>query len=484
MGNNLREAIKSNKRKLKKFKKILAVLLVISLIPVSSGCAEKTSDKTISLTIWHVYGEQSDSPLNDLIDEFNTTVGMQKGINVKATKISDTNTLHEAVLQSEKGGPGTEDLPDIFVAYPKTVLAMVDSTKLVDYNDYLTEEEKDAFIDDFLPEGEINGRLTVLPIAKSTEVLFVNKTLFDRFAEGTGVTLDDLGTWEGLFKTACLYREKTGKAFLADDYMFNYYQLGFASHGKSFFSDNGIVMDEEFEKLWNPMAEASIKGGIWLGSGYATEAIRTGDAIVSFASSAGVLYYSDSVTYEDNTTEEVELITLPSPTYEGGEKVAMNRGAGLCLLKTDSEREEAAMTFIRWLLEPERNVDFVTQAGYMPVTEKGFTEYLPDAVGTLESSRYKSLYKTFMNMQKEYKFYTPPHVSFYLDKETLFEKNIRQFLSEEEVYYFENTDGRDNVDTVDTATQQDASSDKSDKKSKLLDECMESAFDRLEKIME
>ena len=128
-------------------KKILCLGLCLLMITgLLSGCGEGKSDKTISLTIWHVYGEQTDSPLNDLIDEFNKTVGIQKGINVKATKVSDTNTLHEAVLKAEAGGPGTDELPDIFMAYPKTVLAMQDSERLVDFNDYLSQEEKEGFI--------------------------------------------------------------------------------------------------------------------------------------------------------------------------------------------------------------------------------------------------------------------------------------------------------------------------------------------------
>ncbi len=448
---------------------ILAVILCCSLM---AGCGSVSGDHTITLTIWHVYGEQAYSPLNDLIDEFNVTVGVQKGINVKATKVSDTNTLHEAVLESEAGGPGTEDLPDIFVAYPKTVLAMQDSEKLVDFNDYLTEEEKSSFIEDFISEGMINGRLTVLPVAKSTEVLFVNKTIFDRFSEESGITLDDLGTWEGLFQAAEKYHEMTGKPFLADDYLFNYFQLGLASRGGSLFSDNGIVMDSEFEKIWNPLAGTAIDGGIWLGSGYASEALRTGDAVVSFASSAGVLYYSDTVTYEDNTTEDLDLISLPCPVYEGGEKLAMNRGAGLCLLKTNTEREEAAMTFLRWLLEPDRNVQFVTKAGYMPVTQEGFSDYLPDAVSTLESPRYKSLYKTFMDMQKEYRFYTPPQVNYYLDKETLFEKNIRQILAEEAVNISDSGDS--------TASGTDAAGSRD----KEIESARTTAFERLKSVME
>lgn len=39
-----------------------------------------------------------------------------------------------------------------------------------------------------------------LPVAKSTEVMFINKTAFDRFAKETGAKMEDLETWEGLFR--------------------------------------------------------------------------------------------------------------------------------------------------------------------------------------------------------------------------------------------------------------------------------------------
>ena len=32
----------------------------------------------------------------------------------------------------------------------------------------------------------------------------------------------------------------------------------------------------------------------------------------------------------------------------------MQRGAGICLTKSDPEREEAAAKFVKWLTEPEK----------------------------------------------------------------------------------------------------------------------------------
>ena len=107
-----------------------------------------------------------------------------------------------------------------------------------------------------------------------------------------------------------------------------------------------------------------------------------------------------------------------------------NGDAARSVVKSDEEREKAAMTFLKWLTEPEKNVEFVTSCGYMPVTEKGFSDYLPKAIESLDNPKYKSLYEAFLQTQEEYEFYTPPQVSFYLDTETQFEKSTRQELTE------------------------------------------------------
>lgn len=172
-----------------------------------------------------------------------------------------------------------------------------------------------------------------------------------------------------------------------------------------------------FQRVWEPYAAAALKGGLRLQSGYATEPLRTGDAIVSVASSAGVLYYSDTVTYPDNTSEKVEIVAMPCPVFEGGEELVMQRGVGMCTVKSTPEREQTCMTFLRWLTEPERNTEFVTALGYVPVTQEAFDDYLPAAVEKLDDPMYRSLYETFIAMRQDYDFYTPPQLDDYLDME-------------------------------------------------------------------
>lgn len=411
-------------------------LCCISLLLFSSCAAPgHKADQPITLTVWHVYGGQTESPLNDMIDRFNETVGKEQGICVQVGMVSNTNSIHESVLAAANDDPGAAELPDLFISYPKTVIAMPDEDILVDYRDYFSESELNEFIPSFLNEGVLNGRLVILPVAKSTEVLYVNKTAFDRFASATGAELSDLSTWEGLYRLSIAYAEWTdsltpdvpgdGKTFFVHDYHFNYFQVGVESLGESFFDGDRIAFGPAFEKAWKPYAEAAISGGVWLKGGYATEPLRTGDAVVSVASSASILYYSDIVTYPDNTSEKSELIALPCPVFEDGEKLVMQRGAGFCTLKSTPEREKAAIVFLKWITEPEINTEFTVRAGYMPVTQEAFDAYLPAEVEGLTEAKYIELYDAFMKTQADYTFYTAPQLETYLDLETSFERNVR-----------------------------------------------------------
>ena len=93
---------------------------------------------------------------------------------------------------------------------------------------------------------------------------------------------------------------------------------------------------------------------------------------------------------------------MPCPVFEGGDKLVMQRGVGMCTVKSTPEREQACITFLKWLTEPACNVEFVTSLGYMPVTQEAFEKYLPNAVEKLSNPLYVSLYETYLQMQEAY----------------------------------------------------------------------------------
>ncbi len=186
-------------------KRLLTLLLLgTMLVSTLTGCGSKTTldpDNPVTLTIWHVYGSQTNSPLNDLIDEFNSTTGKDTGVLVKVVMVTDSTKIDDTLSESIANIPGSADLPDLFVAYPR-VAEKFDDGVLLDFSDYFTAEELELYREDFLNEGYFGDKLLMLPIGKSSELIFVNNTLFSRFSAASGITTDCFKDVESIMDTA------------------------------------------------------------------------------------------------------------------------------------------------------------------------------------------------------------------------------------------------------------------------------------------
>ena len=117
----------------------LLAALAAGLVLCLAACGETDRDP-ITVTLWHVYGGEVHSPMNALVEEFNRTVGQKQGIRVRVDSVSNSGVIHESVLAAAYKAPGAPELPGLFVAYPKAVLALPDENCLVDYLDYFTDE--------------------------------------------------------------------------------------------------------------------------------------------------------------------------------------------------------------------------------------------------------------------------------------------------------------------------------------------------------
>lgn len=127
---------------------LLAVVMTLSLL---TGCGAK-SDEPITLSIWHVYGSQTESPLNDVIDEFNRTVGQEQRIFISVTSVTDSGDIDEMITAALTNQPGAMSLPDLFTAYPR-VAEQFAANQLLDWSDYMKEDALAVYRQDFLSEG-------------------------------------------------------------------------------------------------------------------------------------------------------------------------------------------------------------------------------------------------------------------------------------------------------------------------------------------
>ena len=115
-------------RRNKIMKKSLSIILsIMFVILCMAGCTTKSelhADEPVTLTMWHVYGEQADSPMNRLIDEFNKTIGKEKGIVIDVTMMSNSSQIGGKLLEAQADLPGAPEMPDLFFCHSNNADAL------------------------------------------------------------------------------------------------------------------------------------------------------------------------------------------------------------------------------------------------------------------------------------------------------------------------------------------------------------------------
>lgn len=366
----------------------LAVLCAAMLVP-SSGCGGEKSildpSDPAHITIWHYYNGTQLIAFDNMVTAFNETVGKEQGVFVEASSEGSVNELAGKVLDTANGVAGAGELPNIFGAYPDTAYDVLMMDKVVDLADFMTPEEIAAYHPSFWEEGIIDGKAVIFPIAKSTEVLFMDENAWNEFAEATGETRPIgacLATWEGVAEAAEAYYEYTdgltpdvahdGKALLGIDSMANFLLVLLRQQGVDFMVNDGghgkITYDEAaLRRIWDIYYRPMADGRFAAVSRYRSDDMKTGVLMGFVGSNTGTSYFPSVVTFDDGAQKEASLTALPVPVMEGGEPWAVQQGAGMVITKSDERHEYASILFLKWLTEAERNLAFAVESAYLPV---------------------------------------------------------------------------------------------------------------------
>ena len=163
---------------------------------------------------------------------------------------------------------------------------------------------------------------------------------------------------------------------------------------------------------------------------YSNTQVMTGEVLSGLGSSAAILYYNDTVTYRDGTQEPMDLHVLPMPMTAGHEALMTQAGVGLCAYKTTEQKAEAAALFVRWLTQPERNLDFVAQTGYMPVRSGAFDDIAHYDRFPQPEESYRQLYAALKTMREGYTPLSEPRFEGYYGRVTALYDGLRQLQQE------------------------------------------------------
>ena len=427
----MREQKNLMERKTKIVTSLLVTALTAGTLLTGCGSSGKTSVKLdpahpVSLTVWHYYNGAQQATFDTLVEEFNATVGQEQGIYVEGYSQGSVSDLEEAVSAALRGDVGASDFPDIFSSYADTAYAVQKEDKLADLTQYFTEEELNSYVDSYISEGYFNddGALYLMPVAKSTEILLLNKTDWEPFAEATGSTLEELKTPEGIIRVAERYYDWTdsqtpeipndGKAFYGRDSMSNYFVIGMKQMGQEIFQvkDGEVTLNtdrESLHRLWENYYVPYVKGYFGAYGRFRSDDVKTGDILAYTGSTSSSMYFPDAIEKDDGSYP-IECIAMEAPVLEGGESVRVQQGAGMAVTKSDTQHEYAASVFLKWFTQKENNMRFVCDSGYMPVLkEANSVEALDDVIreNNLEiSNKTYDCLKTILQDADTAQYYT------------------------------------------------------------------------------
>lgn len=351
----------------------IAILMLTSCNVLQKSKAPLDPQNPITITVWNYYNGSVKDKFDGLVAQFNETVGTEHGIVVEAQSYGDVNELANAVFESAGKEIGSLPMPDIFAAYPDNAFRIDQIAKLVPLTDYFTQEELSSIKEEFLSEGIFGEEqaLKILPIAKSTENLFINKTYWDTFAAETGASLSSLETWEGLVETAKRYYEHTGRAFFNIDANANYTLVSAMQLGQELYLYDGDTAKLHFDeaianRIWQNYYVPYLYGYFAKSGRFSSDDAKTGNVVAYTGSTAGASYFPTEVAKADRSIP-VEVITLPYPYFEGAKPYAIQQGAGMCIVKSDTAHEYAASIFLKWFISLPQNIEFAVSTAYLPV---------------------------------------------------------------------------------------------------------------------
>ena len=355
----------------------LAAAAVSAAALAVTGCDAKNSKKEVTdITVWNYYnGDQLES-FNRLVSAFNETIGKEEGIRVVGSSQGTVNDLEANVMDAAEGKVGAAEMPAAFAAYADTAYELDQMGMVVDLKNYLTEDEKDAFVPSYIAEGDFDGSgsIKIFPVAKSTELMFFNDTDWQRFAKDTFVRYGALSTIEGVTAVAeQYYNWSGGKALFGRNALANYFLVGAKQLGCDIFEVHNGKMTLHFDhdvvrKLWDNYYVPFVKGYFAASGRFRSDDVKTGELLGYVGSCASATFFPAQIMPGDNQVHDIEMKVLPAPQFAGGKKVAVQQGAGMVVTTGTEDEIRSAVTFLKWFIEPQNNIAFSVESGYLPVT--------------------------------------------------------------------------------------------------------------------
>lgn len=337
------------------------------------------TENPVTITFYHSMGAALQDILKETIAEFNK---IYPNITVEASFQGDYDGIRDQIKTQITVG----DQPNLAYCYPDHV-ALYNVAGAVQPLDVLIESEygfTDEDIADFIPayynEGKAfgDGKMYTLPVFKSTEVLYYNKTFFEKHDLTVPTTWDEMETVCKKIKElepTCIPLGYDSEAnwfiTMCEQYGSEYTSI----EGENFRFDNDTNRSfvkkfrTWFENKW--VTTEALSGGYT--SALFTGESNTGDTVstrcyMCIGSTGGATYQQPTQT-NGEFEFEVGIATIPQVNLD--QPKVISQGPSICIFKSADPQEVLAS----WLFAKYLATDVTFQArvsmnnGYAPVVQ-------------------------------------------------------------------------------------------------------------------
>ena len=255
---------------------------------------------------------------------------------------------------------------------------------------------KDEIVPKFLEECKLAEHYYALPYMRSTEALYINKTLLNKL----GYDVPDVLTWDFIFEVSQKavakgpdgnYKVNGQNVMIpfiykaTDNMMISRLKQLDAPYSDA--EGNILIFNDTTKSILSQLAPYAESGAFstFKISSYPANYLNANQCIFAVDSTAGATWMGSNAPLSDicsDDIEECETVVRMIPQADVNNPKMISQGPSLCIFnKKDPQEVLASWLFAQFLLTNDVQIGYAQTEGYIPVTSKAqnspeYTEYL------------------------------------------------------------------------------------------------------------
>ena len=385
---------------------LLALLMLLCVLPLSAchGSRDRAAftvpesfdrSKQYEITFWakNDTNKTQTAIYQKAISDFQA---LYPNITVNMRLYTDYGRIYNDVITNI----ATNTTPNVCITYPDHIATyLTGSNVIAPLDELLTNGKyglggsevrfdgptKEEIVPKFLEECRIGAHYYALPYMRSTEAMYINKTM----VEALGFTLPDVPTWDFVWQVAdaaaqkgedgtyLINGQKTMIPFIyksTDNMMIQMLRQLDAPYSTA---DGEILIFNDTTRQLLLTVRDHVRTGAFSTfkiSSYPGNFINAGQCVFGVDSTAGTTWMGPHAPHLDIAADQIkefEIAVRPVPQFDPDNPVMISQGPSVCVFnKPDHQEVLASWLFAQYLLSDDVQIGYAQTEGYVPVTLK------------------------------------------------------------------------------------------------------------------